>query len=136
MNKDQLLSLVNQLNLPKGEYSICSTGSLVIRGILEKAGDLDLQVTKECFNYIKNTFKITFKTNLEVFFEKDKYNPLYKFDELDIEFFVMDKKDILFDYVDGYPCQDVDEILNFKKQRNLDKDKIAIEKILQYKKSK
>ena len=48
----------------------------------------------------------------------------------------MDKKDILFDYVDGYPCQDVDEILNFKKQRNLDKDKIAIEKILQYKKSK
>ena len=58
MNKDQLLSLVNQLNLPKGEYSICSTGSLVIRGILEKAGDLDLQVTKECFNYIKTTFKL------------------------------------------------------------------------------
>lgn len=136
MNKEQLLNLVNKLDLPKGEYSICSTGSLVIRGILEKAGDLDLQVTKECFNYIKNNFKITFKSYMEVFYEKDKYNPLYIFDDLDVEFFVMDKQDIFFDYVDGYPCQDVDDILKFKKQRNWDKDKIAIEKIFQYKKRK
>lgn len=136
MNKEQLLNLVNKLDLPKGEYSICSTGSLVIRDILEKAGDLDLQVTKECFNYIKNNFKITFKSYMEVFYEKDKYNPLYIFDDLDVEFFVMDKQDIFFDYVDGYPCQDVDDILKFKKQRNWDKDKIAIEKIFQYKKRK
>lgn len=136
MNRDELLKLINQLNLPKGEYSICSTGSLVIRGILEKARDLDLQVTEECFNYIKNKYKITFKANLETYFQKGKYNSLYEFDELDVEFFVMDKEDILFDYVEGYPCQDIDAILEFKIKRNLPKDQIAIEKILQYKKTK
>ena len=129
MNKEQLIELVNKLNLPIGEYSICSSGSLVIRGIQEKAGDLDLQVTQQCFKYIKENFKIYFKD------EKHEFsNPLYAFDELDVEFFVMPLEEIYFDYVDGYPCQDIDVILEFKKHRNLPKDQIAIQKILEYKK--
>ena len=130
MNKIELTNLVDSLNLPIGEYSIGSTGSLVIRGIYEKAGDLDLQLTEDCFEHIKNSgLKFHFKD------EKHEFsNPLYAFDELDVEFFVMPLEEIYFDYVDGYPCQDIDVILEFKKHRNLPKDQIAIQKILEYKK--
>ena len=130
------MELLSRLNLPLGEYCICSSGSLVIRGIQEKAGDLDLQFTEKCFNYIKDSFNINFKENLEMFFNPNCFCSLYEFDELDIEFFVIDPKFMNFDYVEGYPCQDIDEILEFKRQRNLEKDKIAIEKILAYKESK
>ena len=41
-----------------------------------------------------------------------------------------------FNYVDGYPYQDVIEILNFKKQRNLPKDQEPIIKIEEYLNSK
>lgn len=52
MDKEEILELVNRLKLPESEYCICSSGSLIIRNIHEKAGDFDLQVTKKCFNYI------------------------------------------------------------------------------------
>ena len=131
MNKDQLIELVNKLSLPIGNYSICSSGSLVMRDIQEKAGDLDLQVTEECFKYIKENYKIHFHD------EENQYNhPLYAFDDFNAEFFVMPLEEIHFDYVDGYPCQDIYDILEFKKQRNLPKDQLAIKKILEYKNKK
>lgn len=132
MNKVELINLVDSLNLPLGEYSICSSGSLVIRDIYDKAGDLDLQITEKCFDYIKNSgFKFHFKD------EKHEFsNPLYAFDDIDSEFFVMPLEEIHFDYVDGYPCQDVYDILAFKKQRNLPKDQEPIAKIEEFLNSK
>lgn len=128
MNKKELLELVNQLNLPLGEYSICSTGSLVIRGIYDKAGDLDLQVTKKCFESIKNSgLKFHFKDTKHEF-----SHPLYKFDNFDAEFFVMDLEEIDFDFIDNYPCQNLIDILEFKKKRNLPKDQEPIRKIEEY----
>lgn len=127
MNKEELIKLVDSLELPKGEYSILSSGSLVIRGIYDRAGDLDLHVTEVGFEYIKSKYDIYFKD------EKHEYNnPLYAFKNLDIDFFVMPNEDMHFDYVDGYPVQDVQEILDFKKKRNLPKDQDPIRKITEY----
>ena len=132
MNKEELTKLVNQLNLPIGEYSIGSTGSLVIREIYEKAGDLDLQITEKCFEYIKNSgLKYHFKDINHEF-----SHPLYAFDDFDAEFFVMPAEEIHFDYVEGYPCQDVNDILNFKKKRNSQKDQEPIRRIEAYLKTK
>ena len=132
MKKQELIQLVDSLNLPLGEYSICSSGSLVIRDIYDKAGDLDLQLTEKCFEYIKNS-------GLKYHFKDEKHefnNPLYAFDDIDVEFFVMPIEEIHFDYVNGYPCQDVLDILAFKKQRNLPKDQEAIARIEAYLDSK
>lgn len=128
MNKIELTNLIDSLNLPLGEYSVCSTGSLVIREIYERAGDLDLQITENCFEFIKNSgLKFHFKD------EKHEFShPLYAFDDIDAEFFVMPIEEIHFDYVNGYPCQDVLDILEFKRQRNLPKDKEPIKKIEEY----
>lgn len=132
MNKLELIRLVDSMNLPIGEYSIGSTGSLVIRDIYEKAGDLDLQITEKCFEHIKNS-------GLKFYFKDKKHefsHPLYAFNEIDAEFFVMPKEEIHFDYVDGYPCQDVYDILSFKKQRNFPKDQEPIARIESYLNSK
>ena len=132
MNKIELISLVDKLDLPKGEYSICSTGSLVIREIYNEAHDLDLQLTEECFEYLKNSnIKYHFKDTNHEF-----SHPLYNMDDYDVDFFVMPKDEILFDYVDGYPCQDVKVILDFKKKRNLPKDQEPIRLIEEYLKSR
>lgn len=131
MNKMELIKLLDKLNLPKGEYSILSSGSLVMRGIQEQAGDLDLHVSNKGFKYIQDNFKITFK---DINHEFD--NPLYTMDDYDVDFFVMPDDKMFFDYVDEYPCQDVDQILAYKLQRNLPKDRISAQKILQYKKNK
>ena len=48
----------------------------------------------------------------------------------------MSLEEIHFDYVDGYPCQDVIDILEFKKQRNLPKDQEPIARIEAYLNSK
>ena len=73
MNKQEIKKLVDCLNLPKGEFSILSSGSLVLRGIQETANDLDLHISDECFNYVQNHFKITFMD------PEHKYNnPLYR----------------------------------------------------------
>ena len=46
MNKKELIELIKTLKLNKNEYWILSSGALVIRGILQDAGDLDIAVTK------------------------------------------------------------------------------------------
>ena len=132
MNKIELISLVDKLNLPKGEYSIGSTGSLVIRDIYDTAHDLDLQVTNECFEYIKNSdIKYHFKD-----INHEYSHPLYNMDDYDVDFFVMPREEILFDYVDGYPCQDVNVILDFKRKRNAEKDQEPIRRIEEYLKNR
>ena len=128
MNKIEVINLVEKLNLKKGEYSICSTGSLVIREIYSEAHDLDLQMTNECFEDIKNSdIKYHFKD-----VNHEYSHPLYNMDDYDVDFFVMPKEEIKFDYVEGYPCQDVNEILDFKKKRNLPKDQEPIRLIEEY----
>ena len=47
MNKEELLNLLNSLELPKTEYYILSSGSMLLYGLREIVGDLDLSVSNE-----------------------------------------------------------------------------------------
>ena len=53
MNKEQLLELLNSLKIDKNEYFILSTSSLVLRGLLDKANDLDIAVTTKGLEELK-----------------------------------------------------------------------------------
>ena len=46
------------MNLPKDEYYILSRGSLALYDLRENAKDLDLCVSKELFEDLKEKFKI------------------------------------------------------------------------------
>ena len=58
MNKEELLNLLNSLELPKTEYYILSSGSMLLYGLREIVGDLDLCVSIELFEPLKKKYNL------------------------------------------------------------------------------
>lgn len=127
MNKEELIKLIESLNLPKDEYYILSSGVLVLYGLREKAGDLDLCISKELFTMLKEKYNIR---------EEDKNEcEFYELNE-QVEVIVNDKKDFERHFKDGYPVQNLESLLKFKKKLNRPKDQNDIIKIEEYLKNK
>lgn len=103
MNKVEFIKLVESLELPITEYCILSGGSLLLHNIRE-TNDLDIDITEKGFEMLSKKF-----TPILVNKEKRQYkitNEIECFrEELD--------KDI--DIIDGYPCQSLKTVYDFKK---------------------
>lgn len=127
MNKEQLLNLLEELNLPKDEYYILSGASLVIRGIREQARDLDLCISKELFEQIKDEYSLTED-------KKNEYGFYHISDSL--ELVVDEKEKFNMEVCEPYNLEDLNTILNFKIKRNQPKDQVDIERIKEYLKNK
>ena len=71
MNKEELLSLLDTLNLPKTEYYILSSGSMLLYGLRERANDLDLCVSNELFEQLKEKYNLKdwLKRNFSLFYK-------------------------------------------------------------------
>lgn len=123
MKKVELLNLLEKLNFPKDEYYVLSGASLVLRGIREEAGDLDLCISEELFNQIKDKYELTDDKKNECGFYKIN-------DNLEV---VVDKKE-KFKMEEGekYNLEDLKTILDFKIKRNKPKDQKDIENIKKY----
>lgn len=123
MNREQLLDLLKELNLPKEEYYVLSGASLVIRGIREQAGDLDLCISKELFEQIKDKYNLT----------EDKKNEcgFYHIND-SLEVVVNEKENFNMEVCEPYNLEDLNTILEFKIKRNKPKDQVDIEKIQKY----
>ena len=120
MNKEELIKLIENLNLPKDEYYILSSGVLVLYGLRDLAGDLDLCVSEELFNSLKEKYNIK---------EEDKNScGFYKLNDL-VEVVVENKKNFTRDFKDGYPVETLERILKFKKKVNRPKDQRDIIKL-------
>ena len=125
MDKQSFIEKLKLLNLPLGEYYILSSGSLLLYGLREQVGDIDLCVSQKLFDvFLKDKYLINEQDKNECGFYK-----LYD----DIEFIVNDGTDpnykFEYDIVDGYPVQKLGIILRDKKKRNLPKDQRDIENI-------
>lgn len=126
MNKSELYDLINKLELPVSEYCVLSGGSLVMHNIRESTNDLDIDITKNGFELLKNKFSPTLI---------DKENKQYKITE-NIECFLDNNFETDIEIVDGYPCQSLISVYKFKKRLNKDKDQkdiLAIKKALNIK---
>ena len=123
MKKVELLNLLEKLNFPKDEYYVLSGASLVLRGIREEASDLDLCISEELFNQIKDKYELTDDKKNECGFYKIN-------DNLEV---VVDKKE-KFKMEEGekYNLEDLKTILDFKIKRNKPKDQKDIENIKKY----
>ena len=123
MNKEQLLDLLKELNLPKNEYYVLSGASLVIRGIRERASDLDLCISSELFKQIKDKYNLT----------EDKKNE-YGFYHINdfLEVVVNEKERFNMEVCELYNLEDLNTVLEFKMKRNKPKDRADIEKIQKY----
>ena len=123
MKKIELLNLLEELDFPKDEYYVLSGASLVLRGIKEEANDLDLCISAELFNQIKDKFNLTDERKNECGFYKINDN---------LEIVVDKKEDFKMEIGEKYNLEDLQTILDFKIKRNLPKDKKDIENIKRY----
>lgn len=115
MKKERIIELLKPFNLLKHEYCVVASGSLVMHGILEEAGDLDLVVDENGFEKIRKLYP-------DIYQREDGWYTVT--DEIEIVIGTVTKS-----FFEGYPVQDLDELLRFYQGRNEEKDKIRIDKI-------
>ena len=123
MKKIELLNLLKELNFPKDEYYVLSGASLVLRGIKKEANDLDLCISEELFNEIKDKYNLAEGNKNECGFYKINDN---------LEIVVNKKEDFKMEIGEKYNLEDLQTILDFKIKRNKPKDKEDIENIKKY----
>ena len=123
MNKEQLIEKLKELNFPVGDYYLLSSGCLMLYGLRNKIGDIDICVSKNLFNQIKDKFNLTIDKKNECGF--------YKINDY-LEIVVNKNKEMIYDIKDGIPVEKLTTILNFKLKRNLEKDKEDIINIQNY----
>lgn len=123
MDKKEVVKRLKELNLLKDEYYVLSGASLVLRGIREQCSDIDLCISEELFEKIKNKLKMT----------SDKLNECGFYHLSDSLEIVVDKKS-RFNMEEGeeFNYEDINTILAFKKSRNLSKDQRDIANIEKY----
>ena len=123
MNKEEIFNLLKELNFPKDEFYILSGASLVIRGIREKCSDLDLCISEELFNSIKNKYNLT----------ENKKNECGFYQISDIIEVVAEKKgNFKMEELSPYNLEDLHTILDYKEKRNLLKDQVDVKNINKY----
>lgn len=123
MNKNDIVNLIQKMDMPINEYYILSGAALVMRNIREKCNDLDLCVSSSIFELLKEKFEV--KKSVK------PYDNLYQIGD-EIEFFVESKENFKMEFEGGYPLEDINTIIGFKKKRNTEKDKEDILKIEEY----
>ena len=118
MNKDELIELMNTLKIDKEEFWVLSSGALVLRGIYENAGDLDIAVTFKGLEQLKQNYNLIEKENgwyivnekVECVCDGNIENLKYKPEKLD----------------SGYMAQNIFEYLEYLKSSSREKDKARI----------
>ena len=123
MKKDDLLKLLEELKKKKNEYYVLSGASLVLRGIRKEAGDLDLCISLDLFNQIKDKYGLTDDKKNECGFYKISDN---------LEVVVNQKENFKMENGEKYNLEDLKTILDFKIKRNKPKDQKDIENIKKY----
>ena len=63
LNKEEVVSLVESLDIDFEEFWILSTSALVLRGLYDKANDLDICVTEKGLEQLKNKYNLIQKPN-------------------------------------------------------------------------
>ena len=123
MNKNDVLKILKELDFPTDEFYLLSGGSLVLRGIRDVCSDVDLCISTELFEKIKDEYHLT----------DDKKNKcgFYKLSD-NIEVVVNDKDDFKMNPSSPYNLEDLETILEFKKRVNRPKDQIDIQRIEAY----
>ena len=124
MNKETIIKKINLLNLDKNDFYVLGSASLVLRGIIDTARDIDLAITSEA--YLKN------KNNL-IYLGVNHNSKWYKINE-EIECCVEDLLDEKVDSGEPFNLINLEYYYNnFIKESNREKDKFIkalLEKIL------
>lgn len=128
LNKEDVIRIVNELDLPKDKFVVTSGSAMVLHGLREGTNDVDITVNKELFEYFE---------------DKGYYVKYYKINEnrtcvlidLTYDVQIIRAEEIPSEYVtiiDGIPTQTVEHLLEFKLGLNRDKDQNDIKVLKKY----
>ena len=127
LNKEEVIKLINSLGLSNKDFTVLSSGALVLKNIMDGANDLDIAVNKKGFEQLKQKYSLI-----------DKGNNFYIVTD-NIECVIDDMKNKREKY-DDYYLQDIECYLDFIEKSNREKDKLRIiiikdylKQIMQYK---
>ena len=124
MNKETIIKKINMLDLDKNDFYVLGSASLVLRGIIETANDIDLAITNE--TYLKNKSKM-------IYLGDNHNSKWYKINE-EIECCVEELSDENVDSGEPFNLINLKYYYNnYIKDSNREKDKlkkVSIEKIL------
>ena len=115
MNKKELELLIKELDIPKEEFYVLSSGNLTLRGLFKDAGDLDICVSKKGLELLKKKFNL-----------KEKGNGFYQVTEK-IECVVEDLSKRKYDDLGNYNGQSLEEYYGYLINSTREKDKIRLE---------
>jgi hypothetical protein len=127
MKKDELLKLIESLKIDKNEFWILSSGALVLRGIYDDAGDLDIAVTNKGLEELKKNYNLIRKEN-GWYIVNDEVECVCDGDK--------DKLEYKPEYNGEYYLQNINEYYEYLKQSSRDKDKVRIPIVENYIKNK
>ena len=120
MNKEELIELIDSLKIDKSEYWILSSSALIIRGIYDSAGDLDLAVTEKGLKQLMENYDLKRKDN-GWYIVNDK-----------VECVVETKEDYKYEVYGDYQLESIDVYYNFLINSDREKDKKRIPLIEEY----
>lgn len=124
MNKEELLELLETLKIDKEEFWALSSSALVLRGIYETAGDLDMAVTFKGLEQLKENYNLTEKEN-GWYIVNDKVECVCDGNIEDLKY----KPEKL---ENGYLVQNIFEYLEYLKSSTREKDKERIPLVEKY----
>ena len=116
MDKEQIFKCLDSLDLDKDKYIIISGASLVVHGLLDKTGDIDLSCSKEFYE------QLDWKEKEGLFDSIIKYKDVF---EMGPNFYWLDD----IDTINGYHFMGLKNCLKLKIKENKFKDKEVIERL-------
>ena len=119
MNKEQLLKLLKTIKIDREEFTILSSSSLVLRDIYDSAGDLDIAVTKNGLEQLKQNYNLKAKDN-GWYIVNDKIEC------------VLDDMENKKTRIGEYYLQDINNYLEYLNSSNREKDKLRISIVKDY----
>lgn len=111
MDKEELIEFIESLNLPVEEYYILSSGCLVLYGLRDVAGDLDICVTPKLGKLLMERYNLTEADCNEM-----------NFYHIDDKFEFVINEELVFDKLGKYQVQRLEDIVKFKKARQKKRD--------------
>lgn len=115
MQKQELLEIIKSLKIDKNEFWILSTSALVLRGLFDSAGDLDLAVTEKGLEELKMNYDL-----------KQKENGWYIVNDK-VECVLDTKDDWKIEKYGDYYLESLTKYYEFLKNSTREKDKVKYE---------
>ena len=123
MKKEDLLKLIKSLKINPEEFWILSSGALVLRGIYEDAGDLDIAVTNKGLDELKKNYNLIPKGN-GWYIVTDKIECICDGEK--------DKLKYKPEKIGDYYVQNIMEYYDYLNNSNREKDKLRIPLVKEY----